>query len=144
LPEAFLCADTCLNILQNIIEGMIVYPKVIQARLKQELPFMVTENILMEMVKEGGNRQEGHERIRQISQIAGNQVKLEGKKNNMIDLLKEDECFKKIASKVDDMLDPQLYVGRSAQQVDEFYQSEVLPIVARYKASFSGKSELSV
>ncbi len=105
---------------------------------------MVTENILMEMVKEGGNRQEGHERIRQISQIAGNQVKLEGKKNNMIDLLKEDECFKKIASKVDDMLDPQLYVGRSAQQVDEFYQSEVLPIVARYKASFSGKSELSV
>lgn len=85
LPEAFLTADTCLNILQNIFEGMIVYPKVIESRINQELPFMATENILMELVKShGANRQEGHKRIRDLSQIASNHVKLEGKQNDLI------------------------------------------------------------
>jgi len=145
LPEAFLCADTCLNILQNIIEGMVVYPKVIESRVQQELPFMATENILMEMVKGGGNRQDGHEKIRVISQIAGNNVKLEGKKNNMIELLKEDEMFKPIASKLDKMLDPKLYIGRCDKQVEEFLNLEVKEIVERYKSSLVGaKSELTV
>lgn len=145
LPEAFLCADTCLNILQNIIEGMVVYPKVIESRVQQELPFMATENILMEMVKGGGNRQDGHEKIRVISQIAGNNVKLEGKKNNMIELLKEDEMFKPIASKLDKMLDPKLYIGRCDKQVEEFLNLEVKEIVERYKSSLGGaKSELTV
>ena len=85
LPEAFLTADTCLSILQNIFEGMIVYPKVIESRINQELPFMCTENILMEMVeKHGANRQEGHKRIRDLSQIASDNVKKEGKQNNLI------------------------------------------------------------
>ena len=85
LPEAFLTADTCLNILQNIFEGMIVYPEVIKSRINQELPFMVSENILMEMVnKYGANRQEGHKRIRDLSQIASSHVKLEGKPNNLL------------------------------------------------------------
>lgn len=144
LPEGFLCADTCLNIIQNIVEGLVVYPKVIESRVEQELPFMATENILMEMVKTGGNRQEGHEKIRVISQIAGNQVKLEGKKNNMIELLKEDECFKPIASKLDEMLDPKFYVGRCGKQVEEFLDSEVVPITERYKNSLEGNSELSL
>ncbi len=85
LPEAFLTADTCLNILQNIFEGMIVYPEVIKSRINQELPFMVTENILMEMVnKHSANRQEGHKRIRDLSQIASSHVKQEGKQNNLL------------------------------------------------------------
>jgi adenylosuccinate lyase len=85
LPEAFLTADTCLNILQNIFEGMIVYPEVIKSRIYQELPFMVTENILMEMVnKHSANRQEGHKRIRDLSQIASSHVKQEGKQNNLL------------------------------------------------------------
>lgn len=123
---------------------MVVYPKVIEMRVQQELPFMATENILMEMVKSGGDRQEGHEKIRVISQIAGNNVKLEGKKNNMLELLKEDPTFKPIASKLDGMLDPKLYVGRCAQQVEEFIESEVVPIVIRYKDSLNGKSELNL
>jgi len=85
LPEAFLTADTCLSILQNIFEGLVVYPKVIESRINQELPFMCTENILMEMVKNhGANRQEGHKKIRDLSQTASNNVKLEGKQNNLI------------------------------------------------------------
>jgi len=144
LPEAFLCADTCLNILQNIIEGIVVYPKVIESRVQQELPFMATENILMEMVKNGGDRQEGHERIRVISQQAGNNVKLEGKKNNMLELLKEDECFKSIAMKLDKMLDPKLYVGRCGEQVTEFLDVEVASVIERYKNNLVGKSELNL
>ena len=124
---------------------MVVYPKVIESRVQQELPFMATENILMEMVKGGGNRQDGHEKIRVISQIAGNNVKLEGKKNNMIELLKEDEMFKPIASKLDKMLDPKLYIGRCDKQVEEFLNLEVKEIVERYKSSLGGaKSELTV
>ncbi len=145
LPEAFLSADTCLNILQNIIEGLVVYPKVIESRVEQELPFMATENILMEMVKTAGaSRQEGHKRIRDISQIAGNRVKLEGKQNNLIELLKEDEYFKPISAKLDQMLDPKLYTGRSGKQVEEFVALQVAPIVERYKQKFTQKSELTV
>ncbi len=123
---------------------MVVYPKVIEMRVQQELPFMATENILMEMVKSGGDRQEGHEKIRVISQIAGKNVKLEGQKNNMLELLKEDLTFKPIASKLDGMLDPKLYIGRCVQQVEEFIESEVVPIVFRYSNSLSGNSELNL
>jgi len=145
IPEAFLSADACLKILQNIFEGMVVYPKVIQARLNQELPFMVTENILMEMVKNANaNRQECHEKIRVLSQIAGNNVKLEGKANNLIDLLKSDEYFRPIWSKLDHMLNANAYVGRSVQQVSEYVQEVVNPIMSRYKTELVGSSTLNL
>jgi adenylosuccinate lyase len=145
IPEAFLSADACLKILQNIFEGMVVYPKVIQARLNQELPFMATENILMEMVKNANaDRQECHEKIRVLSQIAGNNVKLEGKSNNLIDLLKSDEYFRPIWSKLDHMLNGSAYVGRSTQQVSEFVREVVDPIMSRYKTELGGSSTLNL
>ncbi len=99
----------------------------------------------MELVKTAGaNRQEGHKKIRDISQIAGNNVKLEGKKNNLIELLKQDEYFAPISSKLDQMLDPSHYTGRSGKQVEEFVNSEVTAIIERYKENLGEKSELSV
>lgn len=145
LPEAFLTADTCLNILQNIFEGMIVYPEVIKSRIYQELPFMVTENILMEMVnKHSANRQEGHKRIRDLSQIASSHVKQEGKQNNLLELLSNDEYFKPISGRLNEMLDSKQYTGRAEQQVTEYLEIVVKPILERYKADLNGKSELSV
>jgi adenylosuccinate lyase len=145
IPEAFLCADSCLNILQNIFEGLVVYPKVIESRVKQELPFMATENILMEMVKSAGaNRQECHERIRIHSQLAGSHVKNDGKPNDMINLLKQDEYFKPIHAKLDQMLEPQKYVGRAPSQVKQFIDEVVNSIRERYKYNLSGSSELKL
>lgn len=146
IPEAFLCADAILNILQNIFEGMVVYPKVISSRVDQELPFMATENILMEMVKHAGaNRQECHEKIRVLAQQAGNTVKQEGKRNDLIDRLKNDEYFKPIWSKLDDSIfKVEQYIGRAPQQVDEFVSEIVQPILTRYKDALSTKAELTV
>ena len=112
---------------------MIVYPKVIESRINQEFPFMATENVLMEMVKSGGaDRQDCHERIRVLSQIAGNHVKLDGKQNDLIELLKKDEYFKPIHSNLEQMLDPSKYTGRSAKQVEEFSEKVVKSILERY------------
>ena len=145
LPEAFLSADACLNIVQNIFEGMVVYPKIIESRIKQELPFMATENILMEMVKNGGaNRQDCHEKIRVLSQIAGNRVKLEGKENNLIELIKQDDYFKPIHAKLDGLMDPQQFTGRASHQVVDFSSQIVAPILDRYKDSLSGKAQLTL
>ena len=145
MPEAFLSADACLNLLQNIFEGMVVYPKVIESRINQELPFMATENILMEMVKHGGaNRQECHEKIRVLSQIAGNHVKLDGKPNDLIDLLKKDEYFAPIHSKLDNILDPKLFIGRSSNQVEEFSKQVVAVVLEQYKDHLGVASKLEV
>lgn len=135
IPEAFLAADSCLGILQNVFEGMVVYPKVIESRVRQELPFMATENILMEMVKYGGaNRQECHEKIRVYSQQAGNRVKLEGLSNNLIDLLKQDAYFTPVHGKLDALLEPAQFIGRCESQVSEYLENVVKPIVEKYKA----------
>ena len=145
IPEAFLAADSCLNILQNIFEGMVVYPKVIGARIAQELPFMVTENILMEMVKKAGaDRQECHEKIRVHSQLAGNNVKFEGKPNNLIELLKSDEYFKPVHAKLDEMLNPVQFIGRCDLQVDEFLQIVIKSILDKYVADFEVSSVLTL
>lgn len=145
LSEGFLSADACLNILQNIFEGMVVYPKVIEARISQELPFMATENFLMEMVKHGGaNRQDCHEKIRVLSQMAGNNVKLEGKQNNLIELLKADEYFSPIHSKLDDMLEPRQFIGRAEKQVEDFINTVVKPILAKYKDDLNILSNLTI
>jgi adenylosuccinate lyase len=145
IPEAFLTADTCLNILQNIFEGMVVYPKVISSRIEQELPFMATENILMEMVKHGGaDRQVCHEKIRVLSQIAGNHVKLDGKPNDLIELLKKDDYFAHVHQKLDHLLNAESYTGRASQQVDEFNETIVKPILVKYKEYLTGESQLNL
>ncbi len=145
IPEAFLAADSCLNILQNIFEGMVVYPKVIEVRIAQELPFMASENILMEMVKNGGaDRQDCHERIRVHSQLAGNNVKIEGKPNNLIELLKNDPYFAPVHHKMDEMLNPREFIGRCDKQVEEFLEQVVRPILEKYQADLSGSSVLAI
>ena len=143
IPEAFLSADAVLNIIQNIFEGMVVYPKVIESRIDQELPFMASENILMEMVKLGENRQECHEKIRVLSQLAGNRVKQEGKQNDLIERIKGDEYFKPIWPQLDHLFKSEQFIGRASQQVDEFLDEMVKPILNRYK-DLGNKSQLVV
>ncbi|CAH8513946.1 unnamed protein product [Dicrocoelium dendriticum] len=118
LPEACLAADACLILLQNVAEGLVVYPKVIETNLRAELPFLVAEQILITMVSEAGaNRQEVHERIRCHSQAAAVEVKLMGNPNDLVDRLKRDDYFAPIHHLLDDLLDPQKYIGRAAEQV---------------------------
>jgi len=130
LPQAFLAVDAVLILCQNVCSGLCVYPQVIAKNLREELPFMATENILMAAVKAGGDRQLLHERIRQHSQAAGAAVKLEGRPNDLIQRLAADEAFAGID--LEAALDPAQFVGRAPQQVDEFVEQVVTPIRQRY------------
>jgi adenylosuccinate lyase len=125
-----------------VLDGLVVYPKVIAAHVEAELPFMTTENILMAGVKAGGNRQELHEKIRQHSRAAAEQVKRFGKKNDLIERLKSDKAFSKVDFKR--VLNPKDYIGRAAQQVDEFVRDVVLPIRRKYRRQLGRKVELKV
>lgn len=131
IPQAFLAIDACLVLMQNITEGLVVYPKTIARRLAEELPFMATENILMRAVAAGGDRQDLHERIRQHSVAAAFQVKSAGATNDLIDRLRSDAAF--AAVDLDAALDPHTFVGRAPQQVDDFIAHCVEPIRAKYK-----------
>lgn len=142
IPEAFLAVDGILQILINVLDGLVVHPKVIAARVAAELPFMATENILMAAVKAGGNRQELHEKIRLHSQAAAAQVKNFGKPNDLINRLKADISFAKI--NFEKVLDPKDYIGRAPQQVDEFIKSTVTPICKKYRKELGRKVELNV
>ena len=142
IPETFLAVDGILQILINVLDGLVVYPKVIAAHLAAELPFMATENILMAAVKAGGNRQKLHEKIRQHSHAAAAQVKKFGKANDLIDRLKADVAFSKVNFKK--VLDPKSYVGRAPQQVDEFLKDIVTPIRRKYRKELNRKVELKV
>jgi adenylosuccinate lyase len=142
IPQAFLAADAILLLLQNITSGLVVYPKVIAANLDEELPFMATENILMAAVQAGGDRQELHERIRRHSHDAALRVKQEGLANDLITRLKNDPAFTKVD--VEAALNPQHFVGRAPQQVDEFLAEVVEPIRRRYSASPPTAAELKV
>jgi adenylosuccinate lyase len=142
IPEAFLAVDGILEILINVTDGLVVYPKVIAARIEAELPFMATENILMAGVKAGGNRQELHEKIRLHSHAAAAQVKRFGRPNDLIGRLKADVAFRKVD--FEKVLDPKSYIGRAPQQVDEFIRSVVMPICRRYRKGLSRKVELNV
>lgn len=144
LSEAFLSADVVLMTLQNITEGLVVYPKVIAKHVAQELPFMCSENIIMAMVKAGGDRQVCHEKIRVLSQEAGAQVKQYGGDNDLIDRIKMDTYFQPIISQLNDLLDPSTFVGRAPQQTIEFVKEEVQPVVDLYKTRMSGKVELNI
>ncbi|VUZ47897.1 unnamed protein product [Hymenolepis diminuta] len=145
LAEACLAADACLVILQNIFEGLTIYPKVIQCNLQAELPFLATERILILMVKEAGaSRQECHERIREHSQAAGSTVKLEGLPNDLVTRLIGDSYFAPIANKLAEILDPKSFIGRAPNQVDEFLRDEVTPALEPYLQELGTTSTLSV
>lgn len=142
IPEAFLAADGILEILINVTGGLVVYPKVIEARINSELPFMATENILMAAVKAGGNRQHLHEKIRVHSHAAAEQVKKFGKHNDLIERLKNDAAFAKVDFKK--VLNAGDYIGRAQQQVDEFINNVVKPAIKKYRGKLNKKTELKV
>jgi len=142
IPEAFLATDGVLEILINVLDGLVVYPKTIAAHVEAELPFMATENILMAAVKTGGNRQELHEKIRLHSHAAAAQVKNFGRLNDLISRLKADMEFRKVD--FERLLRPENYIGRAPKQVDEFLASVVTPIRRRYHSAINKKVELNV
>ncbi len=129
VAEAFLAADAILNIMINVTSGMVVYPKIVRRRVMAELPFMATENIMMNAVKKGGNRQELHEKIRQYSMEAGKKVKEEGLDNDLCDRILADPMFMITKEEMDDIMKPENFTGRSAQQVEEFVSECVKPIL---------------
>lgn len=133
LAEAFLSADAVLLTLLNISQGMVVYPKVIARHVMQELPFMSAENIIMAMVKKGGDRQVCHEKIRVLSHEAAAEVKQHGRDNDLINRVKADPYFKPILGELDTLLDPSTFTGRAGDQVTEFIEEEVKPILNNYK-----------
>ncbi len=144
VPEAFLAVDGILSLYLNVVDGLVVYPKVINQRLMKELPFMATENIMMDAVKRGGNRQELHERIRVHSMEAGKQVKVEGKENDLLDRIAGDEMFGVTLDELKTLLDPSKYVGRSPEQVTEFLSECVNPVLDKYKDELGVKVEINV
>ncbi|KAF2740684.1 putative adenylosuccinate lyase Ade13 [Polyplosphaeria fusca] len=132
LPQAFLCADASLILLNNIASGLVVYPAVIKKRVEAELPFMATENIIMALVKKGVSRQDAHEEIRVLSHEAGAEVKQHGRDNDLIDRIRRTDFFKPIISELDELLKPETFIGRCPQQVDAFYEKEVSKALKQY------------
>lgn len=139
IPQAFLAIDAVLILYRNVVDGLVVYPEVIGKRLNEELPFMATEEILMEGVRAGGDRQELHERIRVHSQGAARVVKELGRDNDLIRRLQEDPAFQSLD--LNAALDAQRYIGRAPQQVDEFASQVIAPIRERYAAELAGEAE---
>lgn len=142
--QVFLAVDAILNVYMNVAENMVVYDKVIAKHLKAELPFMATENIMMECVKAGGNRQELHERIRVLSMEAGRNVKVEGKDNNLIDLIKADPMFEAVKDNLDGILDARNFVGRAPVQTVEFIEAEIDPILEANKDLLGQKGDVKI
>jgi len=139
VPEAFLAVDAILNIYLNVASGLVVHPKVIEKHVLEELPFMASENIMMNAVKKGGDRQNLHERIRLYSMEAGKNVKDLGLENNLIDLIAGDPAFQLNREELMGHLQPSLYIGRCPQQVDEFLDIHVAPVLQRFEQVFDSK-----
>ena len=144
IPEAFLATDAILEIGLNVGSGLVVYPKVIERRVREELPFMVTETILMAAVKAGGDRQALHERIRQHSMAAAQRVKDEGERNDLIERIERDPAFAAVGGQLESILDPRGLTGRAASQVKEFLEAHVNPLRARYQHVLGRRAELRV
>lgn len=144
VPEGFLATDGILDLVLNVVDGLVVYDKVIEKRLMSELPFMATENIMMDAVKAGGDRQELHEKIRQLSMEAGKNVKQEGKENNLLELIAADDEFPMTLPELQALMEPSRYTGRSASQVEEFIQETVQPILDENQEILGMKSEINV
>ena len=145
IPEAFLAVNTVLNIYENVASGLVVHEKVIHRHIMEELPFMATENIMMDAVKRGGDRQQLHERIRVLSQEAGRNVKDLGQPNNLIDLIAADPLFGMSREELTAHLEPAHYIGRCPEQVTEFLEEDIRPVLVRYPHALEGKqAELKV
>lgn len=144
IAQAFLATDAILNIYMNVAENLVVYDKVIAKHLDEELPFMATENILMECVKAGGDRQELHEKIRVLSQEAGRRVKQEGKENNLLELISRDDSFRAVHGKLGEILDAKKFVGRAPSQTQEFIAIEIDPVLKRHRDLLGESGEVNV
>lgn len=144
IPEGFLAADGILDLCLNVVDGLVVYPKVIEKRLRSELPFMATENIMMDAVKMGGDRQELHEKIRTLSMEAGRNVKEEGKENNLLELIAADPAFHMTLEELEKTMDPSRYTGRSREQVEAFLSKVIKPILEENKELLGVKAEINV
>ena len=132
VAEAFLAVDAILNIYINVTSGLVVYDKVVTRRVMEKLPFMATENVMMQAVKKGGNRQELHERLRVHSHSAAAKVKLEGGVNDLVDRIAADDAFNVTAEEIEAVLAPELYTGRSSSQVREFLRAVAAPVIEKY------------
>ena len=144
IPEGFLAVDGILDLYLNVVDGLVVYPKVIEKRLMAELPFMATENIMMDAVKAGGDRQELHERIRQLSMEAGRNVKEKGLDNNLLELIAADPSFGLSLEDLQKAMDPARYVGRAPKQVEEFLAEVIKPVLEENKELLGVKAEINV
>ena len=144
VPEGFLAIDGILDLCLNVVDGLVVYPKVIEKRLMAELPFMATENIMMDAVKAGGDRQELHERIRELSMEAGRNVKVEGKDNNLLELLAADPAFNLTLDELKKTMDPTKYTGRASVQVDQYLTRVIRPLLEENKGILGVKAEINV
>ena len=144
VPEGFLAIDGILDLCLNVVDGLVVYPKVIEKHMMAELPFMATENIMMDAVKAGGDRQELHERIRELSMEAGKTVKVEGKDNNLLELIAADPAFNLTLEELQKTMDPSKYVGRAPRQVEVFLRDVVNPVLNENKEVLGMKAEINV
>jgi adenylosuccinate lyase len=144
VPEAFLAVDGILDLYMNVVDGLVVYPKVIERHLMQELPFMATENIMMDAVKAGGDRQELHERIRTLSMEAGKNVKERGLENNLLELIAADPAFNMTLDELKSTMDPAKYTGRAKEQTEEFIQEVIQPILEDNKELSGLKADIKV
>ena len=144
VPEGFLAIDGILDLCLNVVDGLVVYPKVIEKRLRSELPFMATENIMMDAVKAGGDRQELHERIRELSMEAGKTVKVEGKGNNLLELIAADPAFNLTLEELEKTMDPAKYTGRASVQVDAFLKNVINPMLEENKDLLGMTAEINV
>ena len=144
VPEGFLAIDGILDLCLNVVDGLVVYPKVIEKHMMAELPFMATENIMMDAVKAGGDRQELHERIRELSMEAGKNVKVEGKDNNLLELIAADPAFNLTLEELQKTMDPKKYVGRAKEQTESFIAKVVNPVLASHKEMLGMTAEINV
>ena len=144
IPEGFLAIDGILDLCLNVVDGLVVYPKVIEKHMMAELPFMATENIMMDAVKAGGDRQELHERIRELSMEAGKTVKVEGKDNNLLELIAADPAFNLSLEDLQKSMDPKKYIGRAKEQTERFVNEVVRPILNSHKELLGVKAEINV
>ena len=144
IPEGFLAIDGILDLCLNVVDGLVVYPKVIEKHMMAELPFMATENIMMDAVKAGGDRQELHERIRELSMEAGKNVKVEGKDNNLLELIAADPAFNLSLEDLQRSMDPKKYIGRAKEQTEVFIANVVQPVLDAHKDLLGVKVEINV
>ena len=144
VPEGFLAIDGILDLCLNVVDGLVVYPKVIEKRLMPELPFMASEIFMLDAVKAGGDRQELHERIRELSMEAGKNVKVEGKDNNLLELIAADPAFNLTLEDLQKSMDPSRYTGRAKEQTEAFIANVVQPVLDAHKDLLGVKVEINV